>query len=80
MTEKLGSFSLQQKLIEQQGCYDAIEEWEQEQDTIPDVPQVMNVVVYGPPKYRKNYNNMSVNDILRDYMLDETLKEYLEDE
>ena len=42
--------STRRHVIQQEGCYDDIAEWEQEEITQVEEPQTMETLVYGPPK------------------------------
>ncbi len=71
--------SLQRKIVEIHGCYTDIRDWDVETKTIPDDPANLAAVVFGAPKSKKHPSNMSVEELVKSYVISEELAGYLGD-
>lgn len=56
---------VRRKIIDAEGSYDDIEEWEEEPITVVNPPETMYVMVKGAPKAP---NHDSVDEILKKYL------------
>lgn len=69
MSAVMGDRQTQRYIIENEGVYDSIEEWEEEEITIVQAPATMWVMVHGPPRSKEHpWRDATIDDILQQYL------------